>query len=186
MPLSEFKFQNSELNMKIRQRKPGFTLLELILVMLIITIVVGAVAPSLRGFTMGRSASNTATRLLAMTQYARTQAISQGRVYRLTYNPRQRAFWVDYSTLAGDDSDDQRSVPDADMAPRLDVDERLTIDTKNMSTSSAGNQYVEFRPSGRTDPASIVITDQSNQQIEVGCASATELFRIVPDAERTK
>jgi type II secretion system protein H len=164
----------------------AFTLLELVLVMLIITIVVGAVAPSLRGFTMGRSASNTATRLLAMTRYARTQAISQGRVYRLTYDPKQRAFWVDYSTLAGDNSDDQRSTPDADMAPRVDVDERLAIDTKNMSTSSTGNQYVEFRPSGRTDAASIVITDQSNQQIEIGCSSATELFRIVPDAERQK
>ena len=166
--------------------RPAFTLLELVLVMLIITIVVGAVAPSLRGFTMGRSARNTATRILTMTQYARTEAISQGRVYRLTYSPRQRAFWVDYSTLAGDNSENQRSAPDADMAPRLDVDERLSIDTKDMSTSSTGNQYVEFRPSGRSDPASIVITDQSNAQIEVACSSATEMFRIVADAERTK
>jgi type II secretion system protein H len=164
----------------------AFTLIELVLVMLIITVVVGAVVPTLRGFTMGRSARNTATRLISMTHYARTQAISQGRVYRLTYSPNRRAFWVDYSALAGDTSDDQRSAPNADIAPRLDVDERLTIDTKNMSTSAAGNQYVEFRPSGRTDPASIVITDQSNAQIEVACSSATEMFRILPDAERTK
>ena len=155
----------------------AFTLIELILVMMIITIVVGAVVPSLRGFTMGRSAKNTATRILAMTHYARTQAISEGRTYRLNYSDRDRAFWLDYT---------DGGTMNTDIAERLDVDERLTVSTKDMQTGSTGDQYIEFRPGGRTDPASIVITDQSNAQIEIAASSATEMFRILPESERTR
>jgi type II secretion system protein H len=160
-----------------RRRHPAFTLLELILVLLIITIVVGAVAPRLTGFTMGRSGKHTASRVLSMTNYARTQAISEGRPYRLNYSEKDRTFWLDF--IDG-------SVPGSDLAARMDVDERLTITTTGMSTAGKGDQYIEFRPSGRLDPSSIVITDQAGAQIEVACTSSTELFRIVPESERVK
>jgi type II secretion system protein H len=163
--------------MKPTRPTSAFTLLELVLVLMIITIVVGAVVPSLRGFTMGRSSKNTATRLLAMTNYARTQAISEGRSYRLNYNAATRSFWLDYA--------DGVALPE-DIASRLEVDERLAVHVSNMSTGSTGDHYIEFRPSGRMTPASIVIVDQSNAEIEVACSSATELFRIVPESERIK
>lgn len=145
--------------------------------MLIITIVVGAVAPKLSGFTMGRSGKHLASRVLAMTNYARTQAISEGRPYRLIYNERERAFWIEF--IDG-------SVPGTDLAARVEVDERLTVTTSGMSTMGQGDQYIEFRPSGRLDPASIVITDQAGTQIEVACTTSTELFRIVPEEERVR
>src|SRR5262245_46989953 len=124
-----------------RMEQPrGFTLLELVLVMLIITIVVGAVAPKLNGFTMGRSGKHLASRVLSMTNYARTQAISEGRPYRLNYSEKDRAFWLDF--LDG-------SVPGTDLAAKVEVDERLSVSVTGMSTAGKGDQYIEFRPSGR-------------------------------------
>jgi hypothetical protein len=42
--------------------------------------------------------------------------------------------------------------------------------------------YVEFRPSGRIDPALIRVTDRDGEVTQVVCPSATETFRIVkPD-----
>jgi len=39
--------------------------------------------------------------------------------------------------------------------------------------------YVEFEPSGRTDPAQIRLTDKLGGEIDIECPSATEGFRIV-------
>jgi type II secretory pathway pseudopilin PulG len=48
---------------------------------------------------------------------------------------------------------------------------------------SAGQFYVEFQPSGRTDPAQIRLTDQQGDTIDIACASATETFRILAPGE---
>jgi len=39
---------------------------------------------------------------------------------------------------------------------------------------------IDFQPSGRTDPAAILVYDRGNKVTRVECPSATETFRIVP------
>jgi Tfp pilus assembly protein FimT len=69
-------------------------LLELILVLILISVAWLVAAPSLRGFVHGRDAANAATHVLAMTQYARAQAIAQGRPFRLYVDSRENACWL--------------------------------------------------------------------------------------------
>jgi prepilin-type N-terminal cleavage/methylation domain-containing protein len=80
--------------------RPGFTLMELILVMVIIAILAMAIVPSLSNFRIGRANANTATQLIALSQFARTQSISEGRPYRLVLDPDRGT----YQLLAEDDS----------------------------------------------------------------------------------
>ncbi|MHC4330298.1 MAG: pilus assembly FimT family protein, partial [Planctomycetota bacterium] len=77
-----------------RGRSGGFTLLELILVMVILSTVLAMAAPSLRGFFASRQTHDTAAQILALTQLARSQAISGGVVYRLNFDTRQRTYWL--------------------------------------------------------------------------------------------
>src|SRR3954451_5735592 len=72
----------------------GFTLLELILVMAIIAIVAAITVPSFRTFAIGRNSQNTASDIIGLTNYARTQAASEGRVYRLNFDTTNGAFWL--------------------------------------------------------------------------------------------
>jgi prepilin-type N-terminal cleavage/methylation domain-containing protein len=44
--------------------------------------------------------------------------------------------------------------------------------------------YVEFQPSGRTDPVQIRLIDKLGTEIDIECPSATESFRIVSGAPR--
>ena len=55
-------------------RWAGFTLVELILVLMVLTVMVSIVAPSLRGFGVGRQSSDAATQILSLAQWARAQA----------------------------------------------------------------------------------------------------------------
>ncbi|MBM4024858.1 MAG: prepilin-type N-terminal cleavage/methylation domain-containing protein, partial [Planctomycetes bacterium] len=73
--------------MKTSSRQPGagrgMTLLELILVLIILSTVLALAAPSLRGFFASRRIDGAAAQILALTQWARSQAVSEGIVYRL-------------------------------------------------------------------------------------------------------
>jgi len=56
----------------------GFTLIELILVMTILTIAVAVTAPALANFFRGRSLDSEARRLLALTREGQARAVSEG------------------------------------------------------------------------------------------------------------
>ena len=59
-------------------RRRGFTLIELILVMAMLSIVLALAAPSLARFFRGRGLDSEAHRFLALTRYAQSRAVSEG------------------------------------------------------------------------------------------------------------
>ncbi len=175
---TQLPFQNSEF--RIQNSAPrAFTLIELLLVLFILTLVVAIVGPQLRGFSAGRTIKNNATSILAMTHYARTQSVTQGLVYRLNYDPLTRKLWVSYQSGNSD------VKPPNDFATPLQLADGIKIDT-DIPSKQDGGQYIEFRPTGRTEPATITLIDNLGGTVQIACSSATELFRIVPPGEVTK
>ncbi len=75
-------------------RAAGFTLLELILVMLIMAILAALLVPSLSGFAAGRRTSHAATLVLSLANYARTQAMAEGTTYRLNFDAGRGTVWL--------------------------------------------------------------------------------------------
>ncbi len=61
-----------------RSRAGGFTLIELILVMALLVIAVGVTYPALKGFFHGRVLDAEAHRLLALSRYGQTRAVTEG------------------------------------------------------------------------------------------------------------
>ena len=156
----------------------AFTLLELILVMGILAIVVAMVAPSLSAFATGRRTNYAASRIVSLAEYARTQAINEGRVYRLNFDPGTRACWV---TVQNGPVFQETS---SDLGGRAEAAEGIVIRT-DIQPQQDG-MYVAFRSDGRTDPAKIYISDQQGRQIEIACLSCTERFRILRPEEMTQ
>ena len=72
----------------------AFTLIELILVLLILSIAMGVVAPSLSNFLNGRKSTNATNQIVALARHARSQALSEGRVYRLNVDTSAGQFWI--------------------------------------------------------------------------------------------
>jgi type II secretion system protein H len=69
-------------NKRIRSASPlrdrGFTLIELILVMALLTIVLSVGAPALARFFRGRTLDSEARRFLSLTRYGQSRAVSEG------------------------------------------------------------------------------------------------------------
>jgi prepilin-type N-terminal cleavage/methylation domain-containing protein len=157
-------------------RATGFTLLELILVMLILSTVLAMAAPSLRGFFGSRQAQDTAAQMLALTQFARSQAISEGVVYRLNFDTKDRVYWLTaWKSGAFEELETEFgqvfTLP-KDMAMELeDVDQEK------------GKVFVEFTPQGTVTAATIRLIDRKGQALEVTCPTVTESFSIVESEE---
>jgi prepilin-type N-terminal cleavage/methylation domain-containing protein len=160
-----------------RRNHPAFTLLELILVMAIVAIIVAMASPMLRGFGEARRGDNCAAELVALTQWARTQAMTRGATYRLNMDPNSRTYWLtvdqgDGITFASPGTEFGRVfvAPDGvtlgwDVVPRQD------------------GQYISFWPNGRTDAATIRVANARGEATQVACLSATETFHVLSEQE---
>src|ERR1700754_2627111 len=127
--------------MLARSNQPrGFTLIELIIVLMIITVVVDIVSPNLTGFTLGRMNRNTATGILAMTHYARTKAVTEGRTYRLNYDERAGTMYITYEPAGA------IVTPGDEFNAPLTIDSRIRVETD--IPKQTDGQYIEFHATG--------------------------------------
>src|SRR5687768_2486798 len=70
----------------------GFTLLELVLVMLLITTMLAISVPSLRGFVGNSRERDAIAQLVALAQYAKARSAADAKVYRL--NLVGATYWI--------------------------------------------------------------------------------------------
>jgi type II secretion system protein H len=160
--------------------RQGFTLIELIMVMIIVAIMAAALVPNFRGFMIGREDNDAARQILSLTGYARTQAISEGRIYRLNLDPSVNAYWLTAQNGG------QYQAPTNDYGQRFTLPSGVTLQT-NVAQQQNGDQYVAFMPGGLIQPApvTITLTDPLGKTLTVACASESEFFRILPAGETT-
>lgn len=134
--------------MNIRHHKSrGFTLLELVLVLAVLAIIAGMAAPTLRGFVHGRNVPDAAAQLVSLTRWAHTQAIAEGRVYRLNVDPAAGKYW--------ETTEDGTGVQKTgtSLGRTYQVAEGVRSET-DMPTDK-GTQIIHFYPNGRTEPGTI-------------------------------
>ena len=159
--------------MKVRSRHnlAAFTLVELLMVMIVITIIVALVAPSLSQFSAGRRNQDTATQFIALANYARTQSIAEARVYRLSVDTVHKTL----ALTAAYQGTFQRPSNDFGDPYQWPMDINAEVDMPQHTDGV----YVDFRPNGRNDAGRIWLTDRLGGVIEVACETATEQFHIL-------
>jgi len=155
----------------------GFTLIELILVLVIMATTLALVSPSLHGWNRGAELRDAGDHFMATVRYARTQAIATSQTYRLTVDSRSGTYQL--TVLQGTDY-----VPlGNELGRQLSVPEGTKIDLSGLDGKAM--EYMEFYPSGRTDPARIKIwNEQTKDEIQIECPAPAAEFRFVTDPSR--
>ena len=154
----------------------GFTLLELVLVMLLVSLVMGLAAPSLRGFLAGRKSADAAAQVISLAYYGRTQAVSTGCNYRLNVDPVEKTYW-----LTAQKGTEFQALG-TEMGRRFCLPER--VEARWLPTKTAVREYIEFFPDGRTEAGALQLVDQGGQVFEIGCRSETEPLAVVQRGTR--
>jgi type II secretion system protein H len=130
-----------------RWARAGFTLVELILVMGLLAAVMAMAAPSLSRFFRGRNLAGEAGRFLALTEFARSEAVSQGLAAAIWIEPETRRFGVETRTPWEDAGRARRSY-------QLQRD--VAFQSDNLSGAAGQEQEViVFAPDGFLEADSI-------------------------------
>jgi prepilin-type N-terminal cleavage/methylation domain-containing protein len=147
-------------------KEPAFTLVELIIVMAVLTTLMAIVAPTLSRSFRQRNLDEEALRLLALTEYGRDEAVSQGVPAVVWIDPDKGSFGVE--TAAGYAASQIHEKTYA-----LDPD--LHFDVQRTNVLPDGRvQFVEMMPDGAPDPSAAAyarIVDRNNNTAELQLAT---------------
>ena len=154
----------------------AFTLLELILVLVLISVLLGIAAPSLRGFVGARRSADAAAQLLSLADYARSQAIARGTVCRPNVDADENVYWL---TML---SNGVFVELDTEFGRRFSLPDTVAVGIES-AAAGPGATYVQFYPSGRSDEAVIQLIGVQGEVFIVANPSATESFRILAGSE---
>ena len=172
-------------------KRGGFTLLELILVLVLISTVLAMVAPSLRAFAGSRPVAEAAARLVALTDYARSRAVSEAREYRLSFDlsmssfrltaqdggsfqPLGKEFGRTFALPEGTKAD--LTISHATQVPATVAGSSLFGQNAQGAASVTAGPFIAFYPDGRTEAAGIRLTDSRGNTLNIVCRSPTEHF----------
>ena len=97
----------------------GFSLIELLLVMALLSIVIAIALPSLSNFFRGRTLDAEARRMLSLTRYGQSRAVSEGIPMVLWVDPENRTYGLEQEP--GWDETDAKSV-------NLKLDDNLKVE----------------------------------------------------------
>lgn len=154
-----------------RPTRPAFTLIELVLVMFVVTIAIGVVAPTLSGWSRGSHLRDAAEQFVTLTRLARTRAVSVAQIHRLTVDSRSRR-----CALAVQDGQQLVELTAA-MDGVVELPEGVSVEMTDLQGAPSG--FVDFYPNGRTRPARIRVSMDDGSEVVVECAAPTESFRVV-------
>ncbi len=150
----------------------GFTLLELILVMVILSTVLALAAPSLNGFFASRQINDAAAQILALTQLARSQAISEGVIYRLNFDTQRRTYWLTAQETGAFEK------LKTEVGQVFDLPKDMVMELEGLDKKE-GDTFLAFTPNGTVTAGTVRLIDRRGRAFEVTCPTATETFSIV-------
>ena len=169
-----------------RNSRRGFTLLELILVMIVIFALATVVAPRFSDFFPSFQVRKNSEHLLAWARKARSDAATVGLRQRLMFDTEHKKYWIEYEArpikepgtfrlLGGSWTEEQ--LPEAVIFD--------TIDGAEADPSRSGFRYVEFRPDGTSTEATIILSNGSGDRSTLRVEGATSrVFIQVPQEQQ--
>lgn len=143
----------------------AFTLIELILVMAMLSIVLSLAGPSLARFFRGRGLDSEARRLLALTRYGQSRAVSEGIPMLLWIDEQQGRFGLEADgSYLEDNRDPQAKEYELNDQLKIKVEmpqtRLLTTQWKGSGQVRANQRVIRFTPDGfitDTSPDYIVL-----------------------------
>lgn len=159
----------------------GFTLIELILVLIILSITVALAAPSLRGWGQGQKLKNATDEFLAATGNARARAVAAAMPFAVEIKAADNTYAVKSVEPGGT----RKAVPgEFGQDTKLPTDFTIKMTTGGATPSpeagvAAGESVILFYPNARCTPATVEITSPNGDVAKIESQSPAEPFRKV-------
>ena len=150
----------------------GFTLIELILVMLIIGLMLTIVVPSMGGLLKAQRLDQGARTIAGMLKEARVRAAADAKAYRLVIETEGSTCWLEAQTPQGFER------PESSYGKIIELGDDLMFELEG-GEELGTRLMVRVEPDGMAELAQVTITrKQDGKQLAVSCRTPTEPFII--------
>jgi prepilin-type N-terminal cleavage/methylation domain-containing protein len=164
------------------RRPRGFTLIELILVMALLTIVIGLVAPKLSRFFRGRTQDSEAGRFLSLTHYGQSRAVSEGVPMTLWIDAKNRAYGLQQETGY---TDGDRKAVDFTLDKALQIEVASGVKPAGPGRNLPAIRFMPDGTVGNTSVTGVSIREGDTQPIWI-VQAANGLSYEIQDQARSK
>lgn len=151
--------------------RPAFTLIELILVMVIISILIAVASPALSRLNRGQRIDGLARTLVALHEQARGLAMRDGRSTRLVIDPDEHEVWIELEQPGG-----YAEVAES-WGRRIAIDKTITLSFEG-ATRDGDTYTFACRANGVVQPGRVELLGASGREVRVETPSASEGFVI--------
>lgn len=156
----------------------GFTLLEVLIVLVIVTLIIGIAIPNFRG-AFEQSKLETATRSLATTfGTAQHLSVIHRLMFQIKFDVSNQEYQIVPDTGFLQENEDlpnfarRRKLPDGVRFGTIE------LDTPAISESGNNLEYLAFYPNGSSDGATITLYDDSGAIMTLKVMKATGLIKV--------
>jgi type II secretion system protein H len=150
----------------------GFTLIELVLVMLIIGLMLTIVVPSMGGLLKSQRLDQGARTIAGMLKEARVRAAGDAKAYRMVIDTEDSTCWLEVLTPQGFER------PESSVGKIVDLGDDLMFELEG-GTEEGTRLMVRVEPDGMAELAQVTVTrKQDGKQLAVFCRTPTEAFII--------
>ena len=153
----------------------GFTLLELIAVMVIIAIALAAVVPSLRHFGKGRQAADTAAQMMMLIRHGRSTAINRAQTVRFNIDPDTRTYYLT------SEQDGRGERIDTSWGRRFELPTNMRVEWNGEALRQP--EYVELQATGSIEDARIDLRLPQGGTYRIVCREIDQVIRVAGETE---
>ncbi|HXX95038.1 MAG TPA: GspH/FimT family pseudopilin [Planctomycetota bacterium] len=167
------------MSVRLPSRPRGFTLLELILVMILIFTLAGVVMPRFSDTFPSLQLRTSADRLLSWLRKARAEAALTGVRYRLVLDTKAKKFWLAFEAQPWKDPGRFQTLEGAWTPETLPDSVTLeTLEGLDQDPDQADRKVLEFRPDGTSSDATIVLGGAKGEKRTLKVVGATSKVSI--------
>lgn len=165
--------------MNQRRGERGFSLIELILVMIVIFTLATVVAPRFSDFFPSYQVRKSTEHLFAWARKARADAATTGVRQRLILDSKNRKFWIEYEARPLKEPGTFVLLSGAWGQEQLPEGVTFgSIEGAESAPSGDGLKYLEFRPDGTSSEATVVLANENGDSHTVKVEGATSKVTI--------
>ncbi len=165
------------------ESRRAMTLLEILVVMTVMAILMAIAFPSMRGMNEHNKLRATAREIVALSKYARNEAVFGERRTQIFLDVAKREFWLDlrtpdaktgeYRTGKNKNQFEQRRTLNKDIW----FDEVTTLDRNVIRDKVIA---LDFFPDGTASPAMITLTNKSQKRMTIELLKGSGMAEVTP------